>query len=109
MADPNGPPAIGLNPTPAVFYQKFTLLLTPAIVNTIVVAEQTFTPPANINLPVGALVLVNPPAINGAVGPCYAARRSATTIGIGWVNPTAGNITPTATQLYEVIVISPKA
>src|SRR4051812_15660098 len=83
----------------SVMIGKRRLTLSPAIVATIVVAEQTFTCPG---LPANAQVSVTPPAINGAIAPCYARRTAANTVGIGWVNPTAGGVTPTASQVYEV-------
>lgn len=86
-------------PETGVIAGKRRLTLSPAIVATIVVAEQTFTCPG---IPANAAVTVSPPAINGAVSPCYARMSAANQVAIGWVNPTAGGVTPTAAQVYEI-------
>jgi len=84
--------------------RRFRAVLTPAAVNTIVCAEQSFAiGPGDLNL--GAFVGVTKPAINGAISPTQARVISATNIGITWCNPTAGNITPTAAEMYQLVVI----
>lgn len=86
----------------AVMVGKRRLTLSPAIVATIVVAEQTFTCPG---VPANAAVFVSKPTINGAIGTCQARRSAANQIAISFVNPTAGGITPTAGEVYEVFYV----
>ena len=75
--------------------------LTPTIVNTVTAPEQTFT----VNgLVVGDLVIVNKPSAQAGLGIAGARVTAANTLGITYVNPTAGNITPTA-ETYLLLVI----
>jgi hypothetical protein len=84
--------------------RHFQATLTPAACNTIVCAEQSFAVgPGDLNL--SATVVVTKPAINGAISPAQARVISATNIGITFCNPTAGNITPTAGEVYQFAVI----
>lgn len=83
------------------------LVLTPAIVATIVAAEQTFTcpgVPATTTAP--AIVVVNRQgAPNGAIEVCHCRVSAVNQIGISWVNPTAAGVTPTAATTYNVVVM----
>jgi hypothetical protein len=84
--------------------RRFQAALTPAVCNTIVCAEQLFTVgPGDLNL--GATAIVSKPSINGAISPAQARVASATQIGITFCNPTAGNVTPTAGEVYQITVI----
>lgn len=75
--------------------------LTPAAVNTITAPEQTFT----VNgLLVGDIVLVNKPTAQAGLAVASARVTAANTLGITYVNPTVGNITPTA-ETYLIVVI----
>ncbi len=75
--------------------------LTPAQVNTITAPEQTFT----VNgLIVGDFVRVMKPSAQAGLGIAGARVTAADTLGITYVNPTAGNITPTA-ETYIILVI----
>lgn len=75
--------------------------LTPTIVNTVTAPEQTFT----VNgLLVGDLVFVNKPSAQAGLGIAGARVTAANTLGITFVNPTAGNITPTA-ETYIILVM----
>lgn len=75
--------------------------LTPTIVNTVTAPEQTFT----VNgLLTTDLVIVNKPSAQAGLGIAGARVTAANTLGITYVNPTAGNITPTA-ETYLIFVI----
>lgn len=79
----------------------FSVALTPASVAAATVAEQSFVVPA---LPAGlptaagqiAVASVSKPAISNATGVANARVIDNTHIGIGYVNPTAGALTPAA-------------
>jgi len=75
--------------------------LSPAQVNTITAPEQTFTVPG---LLVGDFVYVIKPTAQAGLGIAGARVSAANTLGITFVNPTAGNITPTAGEVYTIIV-----
>lgn len=91
---------------PALSIQYFQLVLSPAIVNTITSVEQTFSVPAVINMGTNAIVLVSKPTAQSGLGIAGARRATASTIGITFINPTAGNITPTASEVYTIAVIT---
>ncbi len=75
--------------------------LTPAQVNTVTAPEQTFT----VNgLLVGDFVQVMKPTAQAGLGIAGARVSAADTLAITYVNPTAGNITPTA-ETYTLLVI----
>lgn len=76
------------------------LTLTPAAVNTITAVEQIF-PCAG--LAVGDFVYVIKPTAQSGVGIAGARVSSAGNIGITFINPTAGNVTPTAAETYLII------
>lgn len=79
------------------------LVLTPAIVATIVAAEQTFTCPGVPDPAVRpSIVTVNKPTINGAISICAARASAANQIGLTFINPTVGGVTPTAGETYQV-------
>lgn len=75
--------------------------LTPAQVNTVTAPEQTFT----VNgLLVGDFVQVQKPTAQAGLGIAGSRVTAANTLGITFVNPTAGNITPTAGETYLIKV-----
>lgn len=75
--------------------------LTPAAVLTITAPEQTFT----VNgLLVGDLVFVNKPSAQAGLGIAGVRVTAADTLGITYVNPTVGSITPTA-ETYIILVV----
>ena len=85
--------------------KRFQATLTPAACNTIVCAEQSFAVGPG-DLPINAsYVGVSKPTINGAISPAQCRVISATNIGITFCNPTAGNVTPTAGEVYQFVVI----
>lgn len=76
--------------------------LSPTIVNTITAPEQTFT----VNgLLVGDVVNVYKPTVQAGLGVLGARVTAANTLGIQFINPTAGNITPTAGEIYVIKVV----
>lgn len=78
--------------------------LTPSIVNTITAPEQTFT----LNgLLTTDFVYVMKPTAQAGLGIAGARVSAANTLAITYVNPTAGNITPTA-ETYTIIVLRPE-
>lgn len=82
----------------------FSVALTPASVAAATVAEQSFVVPS---MPffgaVGAIIaaIVSKPAIGNATGVANARVIDATHLGIAYVNPTAGALTPAA-ETYSV-------
>lgn len=75
--------------------------LTPVAVNTITAAEQTFT----VNgLLVGDFVLAQKPTAQAGVSLTHARVSAANTLALTYVNPTVGNVTPTA-ETYLLMVI----
>lgn len=81
----------------------FQLTLSPAQVNTITAAEQTFTA-TGIGLLTTDVVVVSCSAPSAGVGIVNARVSAADALTIQFVNPTAGNITPTASTIYNVMV-----
>lgn len=75
--------------------------LSPAQVNTVTAPEQTFTVPG---LQVGDFVQVQKPTAQAGLGIVGSRVTAANTLGITFVNPTAGNITPTAGEVYLIKV-----
>lgn len=82
------------------------LVLSPAAVNTVTSVEQTFTCPGiPASTTAVAIVIVNctAPLAGTIVGNV---RVSAVNqIGIQFANPTAGNLTPTASTTYNVVAM----
>jgi hypothetical protein len=75
--------------------------LTPSIVNTVTAPEQTFT----VNgLLTSDFVQVMKPTAQAGLGIAGARVSAADTLAITYVNPTAGNITPTA-ETYIILVV----
>lgn len=75
--------------------------LTPGEVETITTEEQPFT----VNgLQVGDIVLVQKPTFQAGLGLAGARVTAANTLGITFVNPTAAGITPTAGEIYLILV-----
>ncbi len=75
--------------------------LTPAAVLTVTAPEQTFTVQG---LLITDLVYVMKPSAQAGLGIAGARVTAADTLGITYVNPTAGNITPTA-ETYIILVV----
>jgi hypothetical protein len=83
--------------------RRFQATLSPAIVATIVQAEQSFAVgPGDLNL--SAVVSVTKPTVQSGGTPTSARVISATNIGITWTNPTAAGVTPTAAEVYQFVV-----
>lgn len=76
--------------------------LTPASVGAATVAEQTFTVPGIA--PTDVLVAVNPPAIGNATGLAGWRVTAQDTIGLRFVNPTAGALTPSS-GVFKLVVV----
>lgn len=86
--------------------QRFAAALSPAIVATIVAAEQSFVVgPGGYDAGNGA-VSVSKPTINGAISPTQARIIDATHIGVTFVNPTVGGVTPTAGEVYNFVIVT---
>jgi hypothetical protein len=86
----------------AQFLLLLQATLSPAAVNTITAPEQTFTVKG---LLVGDMVFVQKPTAQAGLGIVGSRVTAADTLGITFVNPTAGNITPTAGEIYTIVVI----
>lgn len=82
-----------------------SVTLSPTIVNTITAGEQTFTVPGVLATDV--VLSVNKPSAQAGLGIAGARVTAANTVGITFVNPTAGNITPTASETYKFILARP--
>lgn len=95
--------AAGLLGTPPMAAQYmprvYEVSLTPAAVATITTAEQTFTV---TGLTTDDAVFVSPPGHQAGVVAAAARVSAADTLAITFVNPTAGNVTPTA-GTYKVV------
>ena len=84
--------------------RKFQATLSPAIVATVVTAEQSFAVgPGDLNL--SAVVTVTKPTHQSGGMPVHARVISPTNIGITFVNPTAAGVTPTAGEVYQFLVV----
>lgn len=92
---------LGDMPAPMAAYlpRAYQLTITPALTATIVAAEQTFT---CTGLSTDDAVFVSPPGVTASLGLASARVTAADTIGITWVNPTAGSLTAPA-GVYKVI------
>lgn len=77
--------------------------ITPAAVAAASATEQTFTVP---NLKIGDYVDVAPPSDVAGVTAVLARVTATSTIGIKFINPTAGSLTPAA-GIYMISVIRP--
>lgn len=82
-----------------------SVTLSPSIVNTITAGEQTFTVPGVLATDV--ILAVNKPSAQAGLGIAGVRVTAANTVGITFVNPTAGNITPTASEVYKFILARP--
>jgi hypothetical protein len=82
----------------------FNITLSPSIVNTITAPEQTFAA-TGIGLLVTDQVQVQCMAPLAGVGIVNSRVSAADTLAIQFVNPTAGNLTPTASTVYRVTVL----
>lgn len=82
----------------------FDITLSPSAVNTITAPEQTFAA-TGIGLLTTDQVHVQCMAPLAGVGILNSRVSAADTLAIQFVNPTAGNLTPTASTIYRVTVI----
>ena len=81
-----------------------SVTLTPAAIVLNTTAEQTFT----VNgLLAGDVVCVNKPTAQAGLGIVGSRVSAANTLGITFSNNTASSITPTASQVYKVVVSRP--
>lgn len=81
-----------------------SVTLSPALVAVNTTAEQTFT----VNgLQVGDHVIVNKPTTQAGLGIVGSRVSAANTLAITFSNNTAGTITPTAGQVYKILVSRP--
>lgn len=80
--------------------------LTPAAVAANTTAEQTFTV---TGLLVGDFVKVNKPTTQAGIGIANARVSAANTLALAFSNNTAGSLTPTAAEVYQVCVLRPIA
>jgi hypothetical protein len=81
-----------------------SVTLSPALIVLNTTAEQTFT----VNgLRVGDVVSINKPTAQAGLGIVGSRVSAANTLGITFSNNTASSITPTASQVYKVVVSRP--
>lgn len=77
----------------------------PAAVATITTAEQDITVAGVL---AGDIVLaVNKPSLTAGVGICNARVKSADTVSVQFVNPTAGSVNP-ASETYTIVIGRPE-
>lgn len=92
------------NKAPCIFHAK--VLASPVAVATIVAAEQSIT---ITGAAAGDIVLtVNKPT-QQTIGLLNGRISAANTLKMAFVNPTAGSVTPTAGEVYDVLVLRPAA
>lgn len=76
------------------------LTISPTIINAGLAPEQTF---ALSGVAVGDFVYAIKPTAQAGLGIAGSRVSAANTVGITFVNPTAGNITPTASETYLIL------
>lgn len=81
------------------------ITIDPASVATITTAEQAFTVPGVLP---GDFIFVNKPSVTAGLGIAGARASAANTIGVTFVNPTAGAI-DAASETYTVLVMRPQS
>lgn len=79
---------------------QMSAALTVAAVTSNTTVEQTFTV---AGVAPGMIVHVNKPTTNAGVGVMYARASANNQIALGLINATAGTLTPTAAETYEVV------
>lgn len=84
--------------------RAYNITISPTIINTITCSEQLFTV---AGVKVGDIITVNKPTQQAGLGICACRASAANQIGITFINPTAGNITPTAGEVYKVMAFTP--
>lgn len=84
--------------------RNYSITISPTIINTITCSEQTFT---CTGVKVGDIITVNKPTQQAGLGICACRASAANQIAITFINPTAGNITPTASEVYKVMAFTP--
>lgn len=85
--------------------RRFRATLSPAVVATIVTAEQAFTVgPGGYDINAAFVGVTKPTHQSGGM-PCHARVSSATQLAITFVNPTAAGVTPTASEVYQFVMI----
>lgn len=89
----------GAGSTTITALYHLTASLTPAAVAANTTAEQTF---AVTGLAVGDVVFVNKPTAQAGLGIVGARVSAANTLAITFSNNTAGSITPTAAETYQI-------
>lgn len=107
----NGPAVTTTGQTQAAFGNAsltalLSVTLSPAAVSANTTAEQTFTV---AGLQVGDFVEANKPTTQAGLGIANVRVSAANTLAIAFSNNTAGSITPTASEAYQVMVIRPTA
>jgi hypothetical protein len=82
-------------------------------VNTITTSEQSITVTglqiADSLQPGDQVLSVTKPTYQAGLAVTHGRVSAANTLIIGFVNPTAGNITPTASEVYNVVIWRPSA
>lgn len=81
------------------------ITIDPASVATITTAEQTFTVPGVL---VGDLAFANKPSCTTGLGLAGVRVTAANTIGVTFVNPTAGGV-DAASETWSILVIRPES
>ena len=89
----DGMPPVGAAGTSITQIRVYSQSVTPASVSPATAAEQTFTV---TGLTTADKVFMNPAATGNATGVCSCRVTASNTIGITFVNPTAGSLTPGA-------------
>lgn len=82
----------------------YSITISPTIINAGTCSEQTFTV---TGVKVGDVITVNKPTQQAGLGVAACRASAANQIAITFFNPTAGNITPTAGEVYKVLAYTP--
>lgn len=85
-------------------FKQYTPTLSPAQVNANTAVEQTFT--VTGLLADDTVITVSKPTAQSGIGIVGWRVSAANTLAITFANVTAGNITPTASEVYKVVVVN---
>lgn len=83
----------------------FSLTLSPTAVANVVAPEYTCTVTGLLSTDI--ILAVQKPTHQAGIGLVGARCTASGILSIGWVNPTAATVTPTASEVYKVVVYRP--
>jgi hypothetical protein len=86
-------------------FMAFSLTLSPTAVANAVAPEYTCTVTGLLSSDI--IIAVNKPTHQAGLGMVGARCTASGVLSIGWVNPTGATVTPTASEVYKVMVFRP--